>query len=138
MSFVLINKYSTGLFVSYSWKNPIAQNDICEKGYRPLKNSSKISLYLSNLWRNISGIKQIVYQPKIFGIWSLFVLFCLVWHRIVDTETNTAIAYMEMVVHYAHKCLSDATKQVKTLELFVSIQFEIDQIVCAWPNIAVT
>jgi len=33
-----------------------------------LKNSSKISHYLSNLWTNISGIKQIVYPPKKFGI----------------------------------------------------------------------
>jgi hypothetical protein len=42
---------------------------------------------------NISSIKQIVYQPKIFGIWSLFVLFHLVWHWRVDTEMNTAITY---------------------------------------------
>ncbi len=54
-----------------------------------LKNSSKISHYLSNLWTNSSGIKRIVNQAKKFGIRSLF----------------------------------------------VSIRFEIDWIVCAWPNI---
>ncbi len=47
---------------------------------------------MSDLWTNISGIKQIVYQAKKFGIQSIF----------------------------------------------ISIQFEIDQIVHAWPNIAVT
>ncbi len=52
-----------------------------------MKNSSKISHYLSNLWMNISGIKQIVYQPMVFGIQSLFILFHLVQHRIVHTET---------------------------------------------------
>ncbi len=57
-----------------------------------LKILLKISNYLSILWTNISGFKQIVYQAKKICIQSLF----------------------------------------------VSIQFEIDQIVCAWPNIAVT
>jgi hypothetical protein len=57
-----------------------------------LKNSTKISHYLSNLWMNISGEKWIVYQAKKFSIRSLF----------------------------------------------VSIWFKIDQIVCAWLNIAVT
>ncbi len=46
---------------------------------------------------NIPGNKQIVYQPKIFGIRSLFVLFHLVWHRIVDTKMNTAITYKSEV-----------------------------------------
>jgi hypothetical protein len=41
---------------------------------------------------NISSNKQIVYQSKIFGIRSLFVLFHLIQHRKVDTEMNTAIA----------------------------------------------
>jgi hypothetical protein len=53
---------------------------------------SKISHYLSHLWMYISGVKEIVYQAKKFGIQSLF----------------------------------------------VSIQFKIDWIVCAWLNIAVT
>jgi hypothetical protein len=42
---------------------------------------------------NISGIKQIVYQPKIFSIWSLFILFHLIKHPIVHIKTNTAITY---------------------------------------------
>ncbi len=47
-----------------------------------LKNSVKYNNYLSNLWMNIYGIKQIVYQPKIFGIRSLFVPFQLnSWYR---------------------------------------------------------
>jgi hypothetical protein len=54
------------------------------------KNLVKFSNYLSNLWTNISGIKQIVYQPKIFGIRSLFISFYLIQHQIVGTETNTA------------------------------------------------
>jgi hypothetical protein len=62
-----------------------------------LKNSSYISHYLSNLWMNISGNKQIVYQPKIFSIRSLFVSFRLVWHRIVDTKMNTTITYNSVV-----------------------------------------
>jgi len=33
MFFVLINQYSTGLFVSYSIKNPIAQNNISKTFY---------------------------------------------------------------------------------------------------------
>jgi hypothetical protein len=41
-----------------------------------LKNSVK--LYLSNHRMDISIIKQIFFQPKVFGIWSLFILFCLV------------------------------------------------------------
>jgi hypothetical protein len=57
------------------------------------KISVKFNNYLSDLWKNISGIKRVVYQPKIFGIWSLFISFCLVKHQIVDTETNTANAY---------------------------------------------
>jgi hypothetical protein len=44
---------------------------------------------------NISSIKQIVFQSKIFGIWSLFVLFHLVYHQIVDTKMNTAAIYSE-------------------------------------------
>jgi hypothetical protein len=44
------------------------------------------------------GIKRIVYQPKIFGIRSLFVSFHLVWHRIVDTEKNTAITYRSIIL----------------------------------------
>jgi hypothetical protein len=59
-----------------------------------LKNLVKFSNYLSNLWTKISGIKQIVYLPKIFGIRSLFVPFCLVYHWIVDTNTNTAVTYL--------------------------------------------
>jgi hypothetical protein len=43
-----------------------------------LKYLAKFSNYLSNLCTNISGIKHIVYQPEIFGIQSLFILFCLV------------------------------------------------------------
>jgi len=43
---------------------------------------------------NISGIKRIVYWPKIFSIWSHFILFHLFWHWIVDTETNTAVTYL--------------------------------------------
>ncbi len=55
-----------------------------------LKNLVKCGNYLSNHWTNISGIKSIVYQPKIIGIQSLFLLFHLFKHQIVDTETNTA------------------------------------------------
>jgi hypothetical protein len=39
-----------------------------------LKNSVKISNYLSNLCINISSIKRIVYKAKKFGIQSLFIL----------------------------------------------------------------
>ncbi len=60
---------------------------------------------MSNLWTNISGIKWIVYQPKIFGIWSLFVLFRLVWHRIVGTKMNTAITYSEILDLAVNVCL---------------------------------
>jgi len=66
------------------------------------KNSVKFSKYLSNLWMNISGIKWIVYQPKIFGIWSLFILFHLVKHWIVDTEMNTAYAYFQVNLNKTH------------------------------------
>jgi hypothetical protein len=42
---------------------------------------------------NISGIKRILYQPK---IWSLFILFHLVYHQIVHTQMNTAITYIRL------------------------------------------
>ncbi len=58
-----------------------------------MKNSVKFSNYLSNHWTNISSIKQIVFHPKIFGIRSLFILFHLVSHQIVDTEMNTAASW---------------------------------------------
>jgi hypothetical protein len=45
---------------------------------------------------NISGIKRIVQQSKIFGIRSLFVSFHLIRHRIVDTEMNTAVTYQKV------------------------------------------
>jgi hypothetical protein len=43
-----------------------------------LKNLVKFSNCLSNHRTNISGIKQIVFQPKIFGIQPLFVPFHLI------------------------------------------------------------
>ena len=43
---------------------------------------------------NIFGNKHIFFQPKIFGIQSLFVPFGLIQHRIVGNETNTAITYI--------------------------------------------
>jgi len=52
---------------------------------------------------NISGIKQIVYQPKKIGIQSLFVLICLVQHWIVHTETNTAVTKY-YTIPFAHSC----------------------------------
>jgi hypothetical protein len=42
---------------------------------------------------NISGIKGIVYQAKIFGIWSLFIMIRFIPHQIVHTEMNTAVTY---------------------------------------------
>ncbi len=64
------------------------------------KYSVKFSNYLSNLWTNISSIKQIVYQPKIFGIWSLFIPFCLISHWIVDT----AYAYSQLLDYTVVAC----------------------------------
>jgi hypothetical protein len=56
------------------------------------------------LWHAAAaGIKRIVYQPKIFGIRSLFVSFRLVWHRIVDTEKITAITYSSIIL-LANNC----------------------------------
>ncbi len=57
-----------------------------------LKNLVKLSNYLSNLGMNISGIKWIVFQPKIFSIRSLFVLFHLVYLQIVRVCPNIAVA----------------------------------------------
>ncbi len=58
-----------------------------------LKNLVKFSNYLFNLWTNISGIKWTVYQPKTFGIRSLFILFHLDDHRIVHAWLNIAVTY---------------------------------------------
>ncbi len=42
-----------------------------------LKILVKLSNYLSNLWTNISGIKQKVFQPKIFSQFGHY-LFSLI------------------------------------------------------------
>ena len=53
-----------------------------------LKNSVKISNYLSNLWVNISSVKQIVYMSKKFGIQSLFVSIRFEIDQIVHARPN--------------------------------------------------
>ncbi len=57
-----------------------------------LKIFVKFSNYLSNIWANISGIKRVVYQLKIFGIRSLFVLFHLENTEQFHPKLNTAYA----------------------------------------------
>jgi len=59
-----------------------------------LKNSVEFSNYLSNHWTNISSIKQIDCQRKIFGIRSLFIPLCLISHQTVGTKMNTAATYL--------------------------------------------
>ncbi len=56
-----------------------------------LKNSVKMSNYLSNLWTNISGIKWIVCRAKKFGIWSLFISIWFEIDRIVHAWSNIAV-----------------------------------------------
>ncbi len=61
-----------------------------------LKNYSKISLYLSNLWTYISGIKQIVYQAKKSSIRSLFILILFKIDQIVCAWPNITVTYLEL------------------------------------------
>ncbi len=65
-----------------------------------------------HLWMNIYGIKQIVYQPKKFGIRSLFVSI-----HLVHTETNTTITYTSGTTILALATLGDATQ----IELILSV-----------------
>ncbi len=65
-----------------------------------LKNSVKISNYLSNLWMNISGIKRIVYKAKKFGIRSLFVSIWFEIDRIVHAWLNIAVTYIMQHDYY--------------------------------------
>ncbi len=58
-----------------------------------LKNLSKISHYLSNLWMNISSNNWIVYQTLNIGIWSLFVSILFKIDQIVHPWPNIAVTY---------------------------------------------
>ncbi len=60
-----------------------------------LKNSTKISRYLYNLWMNISGKKWIVYQAKIFSIQSLLAWIRFKIDRIVCEWPNIAVTFSQ-------------------------------------------
>jgi len=77
-----------------------------------LKNSSKISHYLSNLWMNISGKKWIVYQAKKIGIQSLFISIWFEIDQIVCDRPNIAMNITcTIIINECKWCLYDCNRQ---------------------------
>ncbi len=99
-----------------------------------LKNLVKFSNYLSNLWINISGIKQIAYQPQIFGIRSLFVLFHLVLHSSCLTEYCSYLLLTQFIYFKTDLrvmlllCLTVSKETTKSNQLIKSCIAEVPRV----------